>query len=76
LQRNSKIILGNQITFNLISKNFKVNEYELNIISAQPGFKISQVSDRNRANNNIYKSAIMIYERIFGYRAKLEIWGT
>jgi superfamily II DNA or RNA helicase len=76
LQGNSKIILGNQNTFDSISKNCKINEYEFNIISVQPGFKISQVSDRNRVNNNVYKSAIVIYERILGCRAKLEIWGT
>jgi len=76
LQGNSKIILGNQNTFDSISKNYKINEYEFNIISVQPGFKISQVSDRNRVNNNVYKSAIVIYERILGCRAKLEIWGT
>ncbi|GAI76482.1 unnamed protein product, partial [marine sediment metagenome] len=76
LRGNSKLILGNQNTFNSISENFKVNEYEFNIILVQPGFSISQVSDRNRVNNNVYKSVIVIYERILGCRAKLEIWGT
>lgn len=76
LQGNSKIILGNQNTFDSISKNYKINEYEFNIILAQPGFKISQVSDRNRANNNVYELAIPTYERILGSLAELQIWGT
>lgn len=73
---NSKIVFGVNETLETITENYRVNNWQFNIVVVQPGFKVDQVSDRERANNNVYELAIPMYERIIGSNATLEIWGT
>ncbi len=70
----SHIILGSQTVFDQIKENFRINEWNYKVILAQPGFKHIQVSKKDRQNNNVYKLAIPVYERIKGCMAELEIW--
>ncbi|RXQ87406.1 DEAD/DEAH box helicase [Ancylomarina salipaludis] len=76
IQGNSRLLDTTQATWEALADNYKINEWNFNIILPQPGFDISQVSDRNRDNNNIYELAIPMYERILGSLASLEIWGS
>lgn len=74
MQTYSHIILGSKTVFDQIKDNFRINEWNYKVILAQPGFKHSQVSNRDRQNNNVYELAIPVYERIKGCMAELEIW--
>lgn len=74
LQQASEIVLGSQNVFNAIRNDYRINDWQFNIILAQPGFKLNRVSNRDRSNNNVYELAIPVYERIKGSMADLEIW--
>ncbi len=76
IQGNSELILTNQVTWDALADDFKINNWSYNIILPQPGFNIVQVSNRDKENNNIYELAIPMYERILGSMAQLEIWGS
>lgn len=73
--QNSKIVFGSDELLKTISENYRVNNWKFNIILVQPGFKISQVSNKNRANNNVYELTIPMFERIIGSNGNIEIWG-
>ena len=73
---NSRLINTNEETWAALSNNYQINDWKFNIVLPQPGFRISQVSDKERQNNNVYELAIPMYERILGSLASLEIWGT
>lgn len=74
--QNSKILYGSQDILEKISQNYKVNNWKFNIILAQPGFKIDQVSNKKRKNNNVYKLTIPMFEKIIGSNGYIEIWGS
>lgn len=74
--QNSQIVIGTQEILESISKNYRVNNWKYNIILAQPGFRLDQVSNKARANNNVYETSIPMFERIIGSNGSLEIWGT
>ncbi len=74
--QNSQIVYGSDELFETITENYRVNNWKFNIILVQPGFRISQVSDKNRANNNVYELAIPMFERIIGSNGNIEIWGS
>ncbi|HUH18572.1 DEAD/DEAH box helicase [Albibacterium sp.] len=74
--QNSKIVYGSDELLETISENYRVNNWKFNIILVQPGFRMSQVSDKNRANNNVYELVIPMFERIVGSNGNVEIWGT
>lgn len=74
--QNSQIVYGSDELLVTISENYRVNNWKYNVILVQPGFRISQVSNKNRANNNVYELAIPMYERIVGSNGNIEIWGT
>lgn len=74
--QNSHILYGSVEILETLSENYRVSNWKFNIILVQPGFRISQVSDKNRANNNVYELTIPMYERIIGSNGNLEIWGT
>lgn len=74
--QNSKIVFGSDELLETIRENYRVNNWRFNIILVQPGFRISEVSDKSRANNNVYELAIPMFERIIGSNGNLEIWGT
>ncbi|KEI71999.1 DEAD/DEAH box helicase [Endozoicomonas elysicola] len=74
--KNSRIVYGTKRGLDELYDNYRVSLWDFNIILAQPGFSISQVSDRNRSNNNIYELTIPMYERITGSNATIEIWGS
>lgn len=73
---NSQIVFGTNKTLETITGNYRVNNWKYNIVLVQPGFSIEQVSDKERANNNVYELAIPMYERIIGSNSTMEIWGT
>lgn len=73
---NTQLISGEQEILDEIFRSFKINDWDYNIILAQPGFLISQVSNKGRKNNNVYELTIAMYERILGGSANLEIWGS
>ena len=74
--QNSQIVYGSDELLEAISENYRVNNWKFNVILVQPGFRISQVSNKNRANNNVYELAIPMFERIVGSNGTLEIWGA
>lgn len=74
--QNSQIVYGSDDLLENISENYRVSNWKFNIILVQPGFRISQVSNKDRPNNNIYELAIPMFERIVGSNGTLEIWGT
>jgi superfamily II DNA or RNA helicase len=76
IHKKSKLINTLELTWTTLSDNYRINDWTFNIVLPQPGFRISQVSDKNRQNNNIYELAIPMYERILGSLASLEIWGS
>lgn len=74
LDGNSQLLIGDRPRLEGIEANFNFGEWRFKIVMAQPGFRHGQVSDRNRANNNVYEMAIPTYERIVSCNAKAEIW--
>jgi len=74
--QNSQIVFGSTEILETLSENYRVSNWKFNIILVQPGFRISQVRNKNRANNNVYELAIPMFERIVGSNGNLEIWGT
>lgn len=74
--QNSQIVFGSKGILETLSQNYRVNNWKFNIILVQPGFRIEQVSDKARANNNVYELAIPMFERIVGSNGTLEIWGN
>ena len=72
---NSQILIGAN-NFQGIFNTYKINEWRFNIILAQPGFKKGQVSDPQRARNNVYELAIPMFERIRSGNATMEVWCT
>lgn len=74
--RNSQIVFGTEEILDTLSQEYRVNNWSFNIILVQPGFRISQISNKRRANNNVYELTIPMYERIIGSNGSLEIWGS
>ncbi len=74
--QNSLLLFGDQPLLDTISENYRVNDYKFNIILVQPGFRINQVSDKTRNDNNVYELTIPMLERIVGSNGTLEIWGS
>jgi superfamily II DNA or RNA helicase len=74
MRGNSKILHGNPNTFNSYRDDFKINEWSYHVIMVQPGFNHAQVSNRDRAQNNVYELAIPVFERIRSCMAEVEIW--
>ncbi len=76
LQNVALLISGTMEAFEKICNNYKINDWTYNIILSQPGFKISDISKKDKANNNVYELAIPMYEMIQAHSAEFEIWGT
>jgi superfamily II DNA or RNA helicase len=74
MRGNSEILHGHQNTFNSYRDDFKINEWSYHVIMVQPGFNHAQVSNRDRAQNNVYELAIPVFERIRSCMAEVEIW--
>ncbi|MFC6858928.1 DEAD/DEAH box helicase [Zunongwangia atlantica] len=72
---NSQVVSGRNETLEILTENFRINEWKFKILLVQPGFNIDQVSDKGRNNNNVYESVIPMYERILGSNGLMEIWG-
>ncbi len=73
--QNSQIVYGSAEILENVTQNYRVNNWKFNIILVQPGFRIDQVSNKERANNNVYELTIPMFERIIGSNGSLEIWG-